>query len=313
MKIVVLDGNTVNPGDLSWSGMEALGDVTVHARTADAEIIQRIGDARIVLTNKTPLSAATIKACPHLRYIGVLATGYNIVDIGEAKAKNIPVCNVPDYATGAVAQFVFALLLEICHRVGHHNDAVQKGRWTKSPDFAFWDYPLIELAGKTLGLIGFGRIGQATAGIARAFGMEVIAYNPSGKENDLWVPLDEVYARSDVISLHTPLYPENAGMISKSSIAKMKDGVILINTSRGGLVNEADLREALVSGKVSAAAVDVVSREPIREDNPLLGLDNCIITPHIAWANHEARARLMEVAVGNLSAFLKGETINRVW
>ncbi|MBQ7867943.1 MAG: D-2-hydroxyacid dehydrogenase [Clostridia bacterium] len=309
MKIVILDGYTENPGDLSWEALEALGDVTVYEHTPENCILERIGDAPVVLTNKTPITAETIAQKPQLRYIGVLATGYNVVDVKAAKERGIVVTNVPAYGTQAVAQYVFALLLEVCHHVGHHNNAVQQGRWTSGRDFCFWDYPLIELAGKTMGIIGYGRIGQATAALARAFGMKVLSYSPSRKDGEM---LDEVFSQSDVISLHCPLTAENAGLINRDTIAKMKDGVILINTARGGLINEVDLREALLSGKVAAAAVDVVSTEPIREDNPLLGLENCLITPHIAWASKEARQRLMDVAVENVAAFLKGEPINNV-
>ena len=312
MKIVVLDGYTENPGDLSWSGLEALGELSVYERTPESQIAGRIEDAEIVITNKTPLNRETIMKASKLRYIGVLATGYNVVDVNAARERNIPVCNIPTYGTQAVAQFVFALLLEICHQVGHHNQAVQQGRWTRSEDFCFWDYPLIELKGKTMGIIGYGRIGRATADIARAFGMEVVAYDAFVKDGAC-VPLEKVWSGSDVISLHCPLTPENTGMINANTIEKMKDGVILLNTSRGKLVDEKALRDALIDGKVYAAALDVVSEEPIREDNPLLGLDNCIITPHIAWANKEARQRLMDIAVENLVSYLRGETINNVW
>ena len=311
MKIVVLDGYTENPGDLSWAGLEALGDVTVYDHTPFDQTIARIGGAEIILTNKTPITAEVIAACPALKYVGVLATGYNVVDVEAAKARGIVVTNIPTYGTQAVAQFVFALLLEICHHVAHHNQAVQEGRWSNGRDFCFWDYPLIELAGKTMGIIGYGRIGRATAAIAKAFGMQVLAYDAYAEGPEL-TTLEEVLAGSDVISLHCPLSRENTGMINAATIAQMKDGVILINTSRGPLVNEADLRAALLSGKVAAAAVDVVSTEPIRMDNPLLGLENCFITPHIAWANKESRQRLMDVAVSNLASWLDGNTVNNV-
>ena len=311
MKIVVLDGYTENPGDLSWAGLEALGDVTVYDHTPFDQTIARIGGAEIILTNKTPITAEVIAACPALKYVGVLATGYNVVDVEAAKARGIVVTNIPTYGTQAVAQFVFALLLEICHHVAHHNQAVQEGRWSNGRDFCFWDYPLIELAGKTMGIIGYGRIGRATAAIAKAFGMQVLAYDAYAEGPEL-TTLEEVLAGSDVISLHCPLSKENTGMINAATIAQMKDGVILINTSRGPLINEADLRAALLSGKVAAAAVDVVSTEPIRMDNPLLGLENCFITPHIAWANKESRQRLMDVAVSNLASWLDGNTINNV-
>lgn len=311
MRIVILDGYTENPGDLSWDGLAALGELTVYDRTPAELIDQRIGDAEIIFTNKTPITAAAIEKARSLRYVGVLATGYNVVDVAAAKARGIVVTNIPTYGTAAVAQYVFALLLEICHHVGHHNQAVQEGRWSRGRDFCFWDYPLIELSGKTLGIIGYGRIGQATANIARGFGMKVLAYDAYAAGPEL-TSLDEVLRESDVISLHCPLSAENTGMINAESIGKMKDGVILINTARGPLINEKDLQEALLSGKVYAAAVDVVSTEPIKMDNPLLGLENCLITPHIAWANKESRSRLMDVAVSNLAGFLAGNTVNNV-
>ena len=311
MKIVILDGYTENPGDLKWDGFDAMGELTVYDRTLPGEILSRIGDAEIVYTNKTPLTKETIDAAPNLKYIGVLATGYNVVDVSAAKACGIPVTNIPTYGTAAVAQYVFALVLEICHHVGHHADAVQKGRWSDCPDFCFWDYPLIELSGKTMGIVGYGRIGQATARIARALGMNVIAYDAFIKAPEI-VELDELYGRSDVISLHCPLFPDTQGMINRDAIAKMKPGVILINTSRGPLIVEQDLREALLSGKVFAAASDVVSTEPIKKDNPILGLPNMIITPHIAWAPKESRQRLMDIAVENLRAFAAGKPVNVV-
>ena len=311
MKIVILDGYTENPGDLSWEGLEQLGELTVYEHTKTEEIISRIGDAELVITNKTPVSAETFAACPQIKYVGVLATGYNVVDVDDARERGIVVTNIPTYGTQAVAQYVFALLLELCHHVGHHSSAVQQGRWTEGRDFCFWDYPLIELAGKTMGIIGYGRIGHATADIARAFGMRVIAYDALCTGDEL-VSLDELLAQSDVISLHCPLNKENTGLINKEAIAKMKDGVMIINTARGPLINEADLREALLAGKVQGAALDVVSVEPIRKDNVLLGLENCLITPHIAWAPKESRQRLMDVAVKNLESFLAGVPVNNV-
>lgn len=315
-KIVVLDGYTENPGDLSWSGLEALGDLKVYDRTSADKIVERIGDADIVYTNKTPITKETLDACPNIRFIGVLATGYNVVDYEYAKKKGIPVANIPTYGTTAVAQFVFALLLEVCHNVGHHSEEVKKGRWTNNPDFCFWDFPLIELADKTMGIIGFGRIGQATAKIARAFGMKVLAYdeypNEAGRELGEYVTLDELYAKSDVISLHVPLFPSTNGMVNSESVARMKDGVIIINTSRGPLVVEEDVKAALETGKIGWYATDVVSVEPIKADNVLLTAKNCIITPHIAWAPKESRQRLMDVAVDNLAQFLKGNPINIV-
>ncbi len=316
MKIVILDGYTENPGDLSWEGFAALGELTVYERTAAADIVPRIGDAEIVYTNKTPITAETLAVCPNLRYIGLLATGYNVVDVAAAKARGVAVTNIPTYGTAAVAQFAIAMLLEICHHVAHHSDAVHAGRWTANPDWCFWDYPLIELDGKTMGIIGFGRIGQATGRIARALGMRVLAYDsrPSdaGRAIAEYVPLDELLANSDVISLHCPLFPETEGIVNKANIARMKDGVILLNNSRGPLVVEQDLSDALNSGKVYAAGLDVVSTEPIRPDNPLLKAKNCFITPHISWAPRESRQRLMDIAVENLRAFLAGAPVNVV-
>ena len=317
MKIVVLDGFTENPGDLSWKGFEELGATTVYDRTESSAIVNRIGDAEIVITNKVPLNENTITACPSIKYIGVLATGFNVVDVKCASEHNIVVANIPTYGTTAVAQFAFALLLEVCHHVGHHSKTVHDGKWSNCPDFCYWDYPLIELAGKTMGVVGFGRIGQAVGKLANAFGMKVLAYDAyqnKDLEHDMcrYADLETTLAQSDVISLHAPLTAETTGMINRDSIAKMKDGVILINTSRGPLIVEKDLRDALLSKKVFAAGLDVVSSEPITEDNPLLGLENCIITPHIAWAPKEARQRLMDIAVDNLKAFLSGNPINVV-
>lgn len=310
-KIVVLDGAVENPGDLSWAPLAALGTLTVHDYTAPEDVLPRMAGASIVLTNKTVITADIMAQCPALRYIGVLATGYNVVDVAEAKRRGIVVTNVPAYSTPAVAQFTMALLLEIALHVGHHSQAVHGGKWSACRDFAFWDYPLMELRGKTMGIVGYGSIGQEVAKLARAFGMRVLAYSRHGCAED-YAPLDELYAQSDIISLHCPLTAENAGMINAEAIAKMKDGVILLNTARGGLINEADLREALLSGKVYAAASDVVSAEPIRADNPLLGLENMIITPHIAWAAKEARQRLMDIATDNVRQYLAGHVQNNV-
>lgn len=318
MKIVVLDGYTENPGDLSWEGLEALGELTVYDRTTGEieETIKRIGDAQAVYTNKTPLPREVFEACPSIRFVGVLATGYNVIDIEAARERNIPVANVPSYGTDAVGQFAIGLLLEICHHIGHHNQVVHEGAWEKNPDWCFWDYPLIELAGKTMGVVGFGRIGQATGRIAKALGMRVIANDKyeseSGRAIAEYVDRDTLFRESDVISLHCPLFPDTEGLINKENIGKMKDGVIILNNSRGQLVVEQDLAEALNSGKVYAAGLDVVSTEPIKGDNPLLGAKNCIITPHISWAPKESRERLMEIAVGNLRAFLDGEPVNVV-
>ncbi|MEG2701334.1 MAG: D-2-hydroxyacid dehydrogenase [Clostridia bacterium] len=311
MKIVVLDGYTENPGDLSWVEMERYGEVTVYDFTEPTQIVTRMQGADVVYTNKTPITRETLAKTPSVQMISVLATGYNVVDVAAAREKGIPVCNVPTYGTAAVAQYVFALLLEVCHHVAHHGEAVQQGRWTAGRDFCFWDFPLMELAGKTMGIIGYGRIGRATAQIARAFGMTVLAYDAHVSAPEC-VPLDELLAKSDVVSLHCPLLVDTERLICKETIAKMKDGVILINTSRGPLIDEGALREALLSGKVYAAAVDVVSKEPITAENPLLGLPNCLITPHIAWAPKESRQRLMDVAVENLRAFAAGKPVNVV-
>lgn len=315
MRIVVLDGYTLNPGDLSWAGLEQYGTVEVYDRTVPGEVIDRIGDAEIVFTNKPPITQKILEACPSVRFIGVLATGYNVVDTKAAKDKGIPVCNIPTYGTDAVAQYAFALILELCHHVGEHNRSVKQGDWAACPDFCYSNYPLIELAGKTLGIIGYGRIGRRTAQIARAFGMKVVAFDEYPGENNeevAFVSLDELFGCSDVISLHCPLFPSTEGMICKENLNKMKDGVLLINTSRGPLVKEEDLAQALHSGKVAGAAVDVVSTEPISPDNVLLREENCLITPHIAWAPKESRQRLMDIAVRNLGAFLDGNPENVV-
>ena len=318
MKIVVLDGYTLNPGDITWDGFKALGELVCYDRTAANEILDRIADADVVITNKTPLTRETFDAKPNIKYVGVLATGYNVVDVAAAKEKGIPVTNIPTYGTTSVAQYVFALLLEICHHVAHHAQTVKDGRWANTNiDFCYWDYPLIELAGKTMGVIGFGRIGQTVGKIANAFGMKVLAFDEHQNkalenENTKYASLDEVLANADVISLHVPLFDSTKGMINKNSIAKMKDGVIIINTSRGPLVVEDDMVAALKSGKVYSYGADVVSVEPIAKDNPLPAAKNCFITPHIAWAPKEARTRLMNIAVDNLAAFAKGTPVNVV-
>ncbi len=318
-KIVVLDGFTENPGDLSWDSLAQLGELTVYDRTdvsCEAEIISRIGDAQVVVINKTPISRHVLTACPGIRCIAVLATGYNVVDYEYAHEKGVCVCNVPAYGTASVSQYSIALLLEICHHIGHHAQTVREGRWQSSPDWCYWDYPLIELEGKTLGIIGFGRIGQAEGRIARALGMNVIACDEYPTEQGRllagYVELDELLARSDVISLHCNLTARNTGMIDREAISKMKDGVILINNARGQLIVEADLAEALNSGKVAAAGLDVVSTEPIRPDNPLLAAKNCIITPHISWAPKESRQRIMDCTAENVKAYLAGAPIHVV-
>ena len=317
MKLVVLDGYTENPGDLSWEGLKEFGELTVYDRTSSVEsplIAERISNAEIVITNKTPISRTTIDKCPNIRLIAVLATGYNVVDYNYAAEKGIPVVNVPTYGTASVSQFSIALLLEICHHIGHHDKTVHEGKWAENADWCYWDYPLIELEGKTMGIIGFGRIGQAEGRIAKALGMNVIAYdlypNESGRVIADYVTLDELFANSDVISLHCNLTPENTEMINRNNIAKMKDGVILLNNARGQLVNEADLADALASRKVAAAGLDVVSTEPIKADNPLLSVPNCIITPHISWAPKESRSRIMDSTVENIRAFLAGKPVH---
>ena len=317
MKIVVLDGYTLNPGDISWEGMEAFGEVTVYDRTKAEDVVERIGDAEVVYTNKTPITKETMDACPGMKFIGVLATGYNIVDVAAAKEKGIPVSNIPTYGTAAVSQFAIALLLELCHHIGEHSDAVKAGEWTSNPDWCFWKYPLVELAGKNMGIIGFGRIGQDTGKIAQALGMKVLAYDAFKRpelESDTckYVDLDTLLAQSDVISLHCPLFPDTEGIINKDTIAKMKDGVMIINDSRGPLIVEQDLRDALDSGKVAGTALDVVSTEPIQMYNPLLGAKNVILTPHIAWAPKESRQRLMDIAVDNLKCYVDGKPQNVV-
>ena len=318
MKIVVLDGYTENPGDLSWDALAAFGELTVYDRTPydDAVIIESIGEAEVVFTNKCPIRKPVFDACPKLKYISVLATGYNVVDCSYAWEKGICDSNVPTYGTAAVGQFAIALLLEICNRVAHHSEAVHALRWENSVDWCFWDYPLIELAGKTIGIIGFGRIGQTTGRIAKAMGMTVLASGSretdDGRAIADYVDRDTLFARSDVVVLHCPLFPETEGMINRETIAKMKDGVILINNSRGQLVVEQDLADALNSGKVYAAGLDVVSTEPIKGDNPLLHAKNCFITPHISWAPKEARERIMACSVQNLRSYVDGAPINVV-
>lgn len=302
MKIVVLDGYTLNPGDLSWEPIEAHGALTVYDRTAPELVRERIGDAEVVFTNKTLLSNELIKDCPNLKYIGVLATGMNVLDVAFAQSLGLVVNNVPDYSSDAVAQLSIALLLELCHHVGDHSLSVKNGDWTKGKDFSYWHFPLIELSGKTLGLVGNGKIAQKTEGIAKALGMNVIKTSKSMGEG--CVSLEQVFKTSDVISLHCPLTSETEHLINKDSIALMKDGVMIINTARGPLIHEQDLADALASGKVYGAAVDVVSKEPIEADNPLLNAPGCIITPHIGWAPLEARMRLMNIAASRLETFL---------
>lgn len=316
-KIVILDGYAANPGDLSWDGLRQFGELTIYDRTAREDIVSRIGDAGIIFTNKTPITKETLEACPQLKMIGVLATGFNIIDIQAAKEQGVTVCNVPDYSTVSVAQLVFAMLLEICHHVGHHSAAVHAGRWSSNPDFCFWDYPLMELAGKTMGIVGYGRIGQAVARLALAFGMQVIASSRSavpGTEKDgvRFVTREELLKSADVVSLHCPLTPETEGLINRASIEWMKHGAILINTGRGPLVVEKDLADALNAGRLYAAGLDVAAQEPIPKDSPLIGAKNCFITPHIAWATFEARRRLVDITVENLRSFLEGKPVHVV-
>lgn len=322
MKIVVLDGFILNPGDLTWEGFEELGEIVVYDRTSydpsDIDLImERSKDADAILINKTPITRELLDNLPKLKYIGVLATGYNVVDIEAAKEKDVVVTNIPSYGTDAVAQMVFALLFELTNHVAEHNMAVKEGQWSSKPDWCFWNKPLMELSGKTIGIIGYGRIGQSVGQVAQAFGMKVLANANRPRrelenENMKYVDLNELYKSSDVISLHCPLTDDTKAMINKNSISQMKDGVIIINTSRGPLIVEEDLAKALESGKVKGAGLDVVNVEPIELDNPLLKQDNCIITPHIAWAPLETRARLMNIAVNNLTKFIEGNPINIV-
>ena len=317
MKIVILDSNALNPGDMSWDQIKAFGDVTTYPRTQGKdEIIARIGDSDIVLLNKVPIDAEILDACPSVKLICCLSTGYNVVDIHAARDRNIPVCNVPAYSTAAVSQFTFALLLELCHRIGHHDQTVHDGKWTACPDFCYWDTPQMELAGKTMGIIGFGRIGQAVGRIAKAMGMEVLAYSRSrrseGEKIAEYVDLETLLHSSDIISLHCPLFPETEKLINARAIEKMKDGAILLNTARGQVIDEAAVADALKTGKLRGAAMDVVSEEPIRADNPLLSAPNCIITPHMAWAPMETRQRILDITVENIGGFLSNNPINVV-
>ena len=316
MKTVILDAYTCNPGDLTWDELQAFGPCEIHERTPRSEVFARARDAEIVLTNKTVLDRETLGSLPKLRYIGVLATGHNVVDVKAARERGIPVCNVPEYGTANVAQSTFALLLELTNRLGHHAGTVRDGRWCASEDFCYWDYPLIELQGLKLGLVGAGRIGQAVAKIAAAFGMGVIAFVRSHSDRlpDFIRPtdLETLFRESDVVSLHCPLSPENAGLVNAARLELMKPSAFLINTSRGGLVNEADLARALDEGRLAGAGLDVLSVEPPAPDNPLLKAKNCLVTPHIAWATRSARARLIHVAAENVRAFVDGRPTNVV-
>ena len=316
MKIIVLDGYGLNPGDLTWKGFEELGELTVYDRTSPSELLERAAGAEALVTNKTLITSENMDALPDLKYIGVLATGYNVVDIDAAKARGIVVTNIPSYSTASVAQMVFAHILNITQRVGYYADENKQGRWTKNADFCYWDTHLVELQGKKMGIVGFGNIGQATARIAQAFGMEVCVYSskpqfalPSGIKK---MELDELFGECDVVSLHCPLTPDTKEMVNAERLSKMKPNAILINTGRGPLINEQDLADALNEGKIAAAGLDVLSVEPSVEGNPLLDARNCFITPHIAWATLEARTRLMEIAVQNLKSYQKGQIVNNV-
>ena len=315
MKLINLDAGALNPGDLSWDVLKQFGQVTLYQKTeSEAEAIARIADHDIVLINKVPITENILNACPNIKLISVQATGYNVVDTAACARRGIPVCNVPDYGTAAVAQFTLALMLELCHNIGHHNQVVHQGKWCQSPTFCFWDTPQMELAGKTLGIIGFGRIGQAVAKLAKAFGMRIITHSRTRRESPdaEFVDMETLIRQSDFISLHCPLFPENAKMVNEEFIGKMKNGAFLINTARGGLVDEEALANALASGKLSGAAVDVVTEEPMKEYNPLLTAPNCIITPHIAWAPKESRQRLLDCCVENIRAFIQGKPRNVV-
>lgn len=316
MKIVVLDGYGLNPGDLSWSGWESLGELKVYDRTSPSELLERSEGAEVLITNKTLITANDMALLPELKYIGVLATGYNVVDIDEAKARGIVVTNIPAYSTASVAQMVFAHILNITQRVGYYADENVRGRWTNNPDFCYWDTNLVELDGKKMGIVGYGNIGKATARIALAFGMEVLAYT-SKEQKDLpqgvkKATLDELFAESDVISLHCPLTPDTKELVNANRLKTMKPNAILINTGRGPLINEQDLADALNEGRIAGAGLDVLSVEPSVAGNPLLSAKNCFITPHIAWATKEARTRLMDIAINNLRSYQEGNIINNV-
>ncbi|HUQ91660.1 MAG TPA: D-2-hydroxyacid dehydrogenase [Bryobacteraceae bacterium] len=310
MKLVVLDGYCLNPGDLSWDPLRKLVDVEVFDRTPAAQVVDRVGNAELAMTNKSPLDAASLEKLPYLKYIGVLATGFNIVDVAAARRRGIVVSNIPTYGTASVAQHAFALLLELCHHVGAHADAVRAGEWSRNADWSFWKTPLVELAGKTMGVVGFGRIGKQTAQIAEAFGMRVLANDTY--DGPSWTPIDELLAKSDVVSLHCPLTAENKGLINARRLRLMKPTAFLLNTSRGPLIVEQDLADALNAGSIAGAGLDVLSVEPPVDSNPLFRARNCMVTPHIAWATTEARSRLMDVAVSNVRAFLHGAPENVV-
>jgi glycerate dehydrogenase len=315
VKIVVLDGYSLNPGDNPWDDIAKMGELTVYERTPAEQIVQRAAGAEIVLTNKAPLDAATLAALPALRFVSVLATGYDCVDVAAARRQGIIVSNVPEYGTNSVAQHTIALLLALIHRSEHHNQLVRHGEWTRRGEFSFWDSPPVELSGKRIGIVGFGRIGQRVAELARAFGMEVLACNTNPSKIPkpfAWCPLETAFSESDVISLHCPLGPHSRGMVNRERLATMKPSAFFINTARGGLVNEQDLADALNEGRIAGAALDVLTVEPPIEANPLLKANNCLITPHMAWAARESRHRLMTVATLNVKSFQSSEPINVV-
>lgn len=312
MKIVILDGHALNPGDLSWDQIRKFGEVTYYDRTPKELTAQRIGDADIILLNKVQITEDILAKCPNLKLICILATGYNVVDCAAAAKRGVRVCNVPGYSTNSVAQFTFALLLELCHHAGLHSDSVHSGEWTACPDFAYWKTPQMELYGKTLGIIGYGSIGKAVARIAEAMGMRVIVHSRTPKEGVEFVSLQELLQRADVVTLHCPLFPENTGMINAETVAMMKTGAFLINTARGGLIDEKAVADALHSGKLGGAAMDVVCQEPINGDSPLLTAPNCIMTPHIAWAPLEARLRILDITEQSIQGFIDGKPVNVV-
>ncbi|MBQ9761772.1 MAG: D-2-hydroxyacid dehydrogenase [Oscillospiraceae bacterium] len=313
MNIVVLDGAALNPGDLSWDCLKQFGNLTVYDRTPNRDLaIQRIGNADLITTNKVPIDKTILDACPNLKLICCLSTGYNVVDIAHAKARGIPVCNVPAYSTAAVAQFTIALLLELCHRIGHHDRVVHEGKWAACPNFCFWDTPQVELAGMTMGIIGYGKIGQAVGRIAEALGMNVLAHSRTRREGHRYVDLDTLLVKSDIISLHCPLFPETQNLINATTISKMKDGAILLNTARGPIIDESAVAAALHSGKLRGAAMDVVSEEPISRYNPLLTAPNCIITPHMAWAPAQTRQRILDITVESIRAWQTGHPVHVV-
>jgi glycerate dehydrogenase len=316
-RIVVLDGHTLNPGDNPWDEVAAQGDFAVYDRTPPDLILERSRDAEVLLTNKTPVTRATMDALPRLGFVAVLATGHNVVDVAAARERGIPVSNVPEYGTRSVAQFVFALLLELCHRVGAHDEAVKAGEWSRCPDFCFWKTPQTELDGKTMGIVGYGRIGRAVGEIAHALGMRVLASDPVRRDPPAWpdfswATVEELFRAADVVSLNCALTRENEGMVNARLLSTMKPGALLVNAARGPLVNERDLADALTAGHLAGAAVDVVSTEPVRPDNPLLASPRCIVTPHMAWSSREARARLMHTTAENVRAYLAGAPVNVV-